>query len=299
MVEKKILYERMNQGVLSERLGAFRRNLGKNLPLIERHGGLETIVPLLRGRHVVIVGAGPSLDREAGILKKYQHRDSIAIIASDMALLPLMEWGVRPRFVISCETTPAGFFDPVDTSGTHLLAFSCISHYNLLKWQGKVSFYNWMVHNELYDSLWERAGLHLGFVATGSIVTTQAVSLALGCAPLSLLLVGNDMGFDRRFYARNTVRHRRYAERARRDMPLETLEFDALRRAGEYMIDRGGRVYFTNNQFLTAKVWLEELFSRSNVPIYDCSEPGCSEKFVRKTRLKDFFQSFEGRKGRK
>ena len=53
----------------------------------------------------------------------------------------------------------------------------------------------------LYDDLWKEAGEELGFVATGSIVTTQAVSLVLGCGIASLLLVGNDMGFFDRFYA--------------------------------------------------------------------------------------------------
>ncbi len=299
MVDKTTLFEQMNRGILRERYSAFKRNLDKNLPLIQRFGGLQEVVPLIAGKHVLIIGAGPSLAKSYSLLKKYQYRAEVAVIAVDMALAPLVRNGITPGFVISCETSPAGFFHGIDTARIRLLAFSCISHYNLMQWEGSVSFYNWMIHDEHYDRLWESAGTGLGYVATGSVVTTQAAALALGCSPLSLVMVGNDLGFHRKFYVPHTIRHRQLAVRTDRMNPLETMEFSGIWRAREYMINREERLYFTNNQFLTAKIWLEELFSKSSVPIYDSSEPGCSEGKVQKTSLKDFFSLIDGRKGRR
>ena len=48
----------------------------------------------------------------------------------------------------------------------------------------------------------EKPVLDLGFAATGSIVTTQAISIALGCNIQSLMLLGNDMGFKTEYYVK-------------------------------------------------------------------------------------------------
>lgn len=291
------LYRRINEGILEERFAAFERNLAKNIPLIRSHGGLQRVLPMLAGMHVVVVGAGPSLNGAVDLLKKFQHRENIRIIASDMALLPLARGGVRPAFAITCETTPVDFFAECPSGAAHLLAFSCASNINLRRWRGDISFYNWMLRGEPYDGLWRTAGEELGFVATGSIVTTQAVSLALGCGIASLALVGNDMGFSRSFYARNTLAHRRLVAGGCRFSPPETIEFGSVWRARQYVIHREGRSYFTNGQFLAARTWLEDLFGRQSVPIYDASEPGCDRKSVRKTGLEVYLETAGRRAG--
>lgn len=284
-MDKNELFKSIHQGISEERYRAFRCNLRKNLPYIKRFGGLERVVRMLAGRHVVVVGAGPSLAKDLHALKKYGSRRELALIAADMALRPLTRHGIRPAFVISCETTPAGFFDGIETSAMHLLAFSCMAHSTLRGWKGDISFYNWMLRGGYYDELWKEAGESLGYVATCSIVSTQAVSLALGCPVASLAMAGNDLAFRRSFYLRGTLRHARYTETCGRFASPESMEFDAIRKAREYMIDRQGRTYFTNGQFLAAKLWLEDLFSRLNMPIIDSSDPGCSETAVRKAAL--------------
>jgi hypothetical protein len=286
-MEKNELFRNLNEGIVAERMRAFRANLRKNLPYIRRFGGLERVVGLLSGKHVVIVGAGPSLGEGLRVLKKYGNRRELAVIAADMALRPLVKRGIRPSFVISCEATPAGFFDGIETASMHLLAFSCMAHSTLRTWNGDISFYNWMLRGEPYDGLWREAGEGLGFVATGSIVTTQAVSLVLGCPVTTLALAGNDLAFYRSFYLRGTLRHARYLETCERFAAVETMESAAIRRAREYVIDRNGSTCFTNGQFLAAKMWLEDLLPRQRLPIIDSSEPGCSERAVRKARLEE------------
>jgi hypothetical protein len=149
-----------------------------------------------------------------------------------------------------------------------------------------------MIYNPLYDKLWGTAG-DLGSVATGSIVTTQAVSFALGCSIHSLLLTGNDMAFGTEYYSKQTILSNKNNRISSRYQPLETIEINGIWRRREYTINRGNRFYYTNNQFLAAKMWLEELFKDVNIPIYDNSEPGCSEKSVIKTGLKEYINSFE------
>jgi len=299
IVDRERLYGDLNDGILAERRAAFARNLDLNLPLIRRHGGLRAVMPALKGRTALVIGAGPSLDRDLPLLRSCQQRQELVCIAVDMALRPLAGAGIRPRFVVSCETSPVDFFGDVDTAGLHLVAFSCMSAVNLRRWRGGMSFYNWMIHRPEYAALWEKAGSELGFLGTGSLVTTQAAALALGCGVARLVLVGNDLGFTDRFYARGTVAHRSAGRASARLSPVETGEMIRSRRAREYRVRRGDREFYTTRQFLAGKLWLEELFGRSAVPVCDCSDPGCSEKYVAKMNLGDFMDGMDGRPARK
>jgi hypothetical protein len=294
-VDRDRLFGDLNEGILAERRAAFERNLRHNLPLIRRHGGLKKIIPELSGKAAVVIGAGPSLETNLALLKRCQQRRELIYIAVDMALGPLSYAGIRPHFVISCEASPVDFFGSVDTADLHLLAFSCVSCVNLRKWRGDMSFYNWMIHRPEYDALWEEAGRDLGFLGTGSLVTTQAAAFALGSGASALVLVGNDLGFADRYYARGTVAHRRTRETSCRLSPPETLEMRRSLGAREYRILRGARGYYTTRQFLAGKLWLEDLFRNARVPVYDCSDPGCSEKYVAKIELRDFMGTIDGR----
>ncbi len=297
-MDRDTLFRELNEGILKERHRSFRSNLLKNLQYIRRYGGLNRIIPAFTDKRIVIAGAGPSLEKSYDALKRFQFRKEIEIIATDMALLPLVRNGIQPSFVISCETTPIDFFRSVPTERIHLLAFSCISNINLRDWQGDISFYNWMIHNQYYNELWEMAG-DLGFVATGNLVTTQAIAFALGCRIRSLILIGNDLGFTDTYYARGTVHYNRKFNETDRWNTIDTEAYNTVRRAREYIIKRNNRVYYSNNQFLAGKLWLEELFQKQSIPVYDSSEPGCSEEHVEKMGVEEFFEQFERKKARK
>ena len=299
MPDKDQLYRNLNEGILAERLPAFERNLEKNLDLIRRHGGLMRILPDFEGKFAVVIGAGPSLERHYGTLRKYQDRRELVYVAVDMALRPLVRNGIRPRYVFSCETRPVDFFGGVDTSRMHLVAFSCVSNINARGWRGGMSFYNWMIRRPEYEPLWEKAGLDLGFVATGSLVTTQAVAFTLGCRITGLAMAGNDLAFGDRFYARESPAHAGYLYVCDRYRSLEAMEMSRSRAAREYVVRRGEKSFYTNNQFLAAKMWLEDLFNGRETAVYDASDPGCSEKYVAKIELRDLFYNLYGRKKRK
>lgn len=300
MLNKESLYDRLNEGVISERMPAFRRNLKKNLPLIKKYGGLRSVVPLFKDKTVIIAGAGPSLDKALPLLKKYQHRDKIVLISADMALKPLLKAGIRPAFVITCETTPVDYFGGVDTAGIELLAFSCASNLNLRHWKGKFRFYNWLIEEGGYAGLWEKAGRELGSLATGSVVTTQAVSLALGCEIDSLLLCGNDLGFSGSFYCRGTLRHAENIRKTERFNTPDTVDLNAVMRRRTCEIWRDNLKYYSDNQFVTAKMWLEDLFKKTGTRVYDCGEPGCSGPGINRVKLNDFLSGFDRkRKGKR
>lgn len=275
---------------MNERARAFKRNCARNLSAIRKFGGLGRVVTTIAGRHAVVIGAGPSLDASLSGLQACAGNPEICLIAADMALLPLRAAGVRPDFVISCESTPTPYFRGILTGDLHLLAFSCISPHNLAQWEGDISFYNWMIKGDMYEELWRTAGEDLGFVATGSVVLSQAVSIVLGCAVKSLLLVGNDLAYGKSYYAHGTRAAERFVRTSTRILPPESAEFGVIRANRAFAITRQGAVYHTNNQFLSARYWFEELFKSASVPIYDSSVPGVSPSAARKLKCGEYLE---------
>jgi hypothetical protein len=284
------LFEKINQGISVERMYALTRNVRCNKPLIEKHGGLFPVIDKLKKKHCITVGAGSSLEKNLPLLASISRRPDIAIICADMAFIPMVKAGIFPAFTISCETTPRDFFSGVDTSRTELLAFSGICPRIVREWKGAVRFYNWLVHSEEYDALWNEAGLHLGFSATGSTVTTQAVSIAMGCGIQSLALAGNDLGFRDMFYLKGTIRSNDFLLASSRTHPLPAIEMSVCRRSRQYAIPRD-IVYYTNHQFLAAKQWLEKLFAGGDFHVYDCGIPGCSGKNIIKIPLETYVET--------
>jgi len=292
MINQEEIFSKLNEGMLAERSRAFKNNLAKNIPLIRKCGGLRPVVENFAGKHVLVIGSGPSLDNCYENLKKLRLMDDILFVASDMALKPLYCHGIMPQYVITCETTPSDFFSGISTGNMHLLSFSCSSYSNIRKWNGKISFFNWMVDGEIYDALWAEAGEGLGAVATGSIVTTQAVSMVFLCGIASLLLVGNDMAFFDRFYASGAAPAEKNFFLSGRLNPPASIDMKRGRSARDYEIRREGELFYTNNQFLAARLWLEKLFRSAPYPVADCSRPGCSAGTVHKIDLEDYLSIF-------
>jgi hypothetical protein len=191
---KEDVYNALNQGLLDCRFELIRRNVGRNRSLIARHGGLQSVVPMLAGRHLLLVAAGPGLDECAGLLHVLAGCAGVRLIAVDAALPSLRQRKLMPDFVITCEAAAHDFLAGAEPAG-HLLAF-CGAHPSVVRnWKGALSFYNWMMRGEPWDTLWRESGTGLGAVGTGSTVTSQALALALGCGPKSVCLVGNDCAY--------------------------------------------------------------------------------------------------------
>lgn len=276
------LKNKINDAVIIERSFIYRRNVEKNKNLIRKFGGLHNILNMLNLKNVIVVGAGPSLDKYVDDLKKLINRQDVVIIATDMALRTLALNGIIPKFVITCETVPKNFFAGVDTSNIHLLSFSCSSHTNIRKWEGPISFYNWMKKGELYDELWQTAGQELGSVGTASIVTSQAVAIALGCEIRKLIILGNDLAFKDNYYSKYSERMYVLSSQCNRFSGIVSREKAVIRKAASYEIHRCEEKYYTSHQFLAAKQWFEELIPKKSISVYDGSIPGLSEKTLKR-----------------
>ena len=53
-MERAELFKKLNEGIIDERFHLFQNNVVKNKSLIDQFGGLRDIVPLLRGKDVIL-----------------------------------------------------------------------------------------------------------------------------------------------------------------------------------------------------------------------------------------------------
>ena len=292
-MERTELFNKLNEGIIDERFHQFKKNVSKNTSLIKRFGGLREVVGMLRGKDVIIAGAGSSIDRELHLLREAVSLQNVVIICADMAYLPLLKNNIIPDFVISCETSPNDYFSLTDKS-SRLLAFSCSSNSNLRKWKGDISFYNWMMKG-VYEKLWETAGTGLGYVSTGSTVVSQAVSLALGCGIKSLALIGNDLAYKESYYMKGTFRSVKDELNYSRFATCDSVAMGYVRRARQFVVKTPVGDFYSHHQFLAAKYWLEELFSKSNLSLIECSMPGCRGKNVLNVRFEKYLKYLKER----
>ena len=70
MINQEEIFSQLNEGMLAERSRSLKIILKKNLPLIRKWGGLSPVVESFTGKHVLVIGSGPSLDDCYEILKK-------------------------------------------------------------------------------------------------------------------------------------------------------------------------------------------------------------------------------------
>jgi len=141
--------------------------------------GLQRIMPGLEGKTAVSL-PGPSLEKNS-CPQQYQHRRELVYIAADMAFGLLSGLESRPHLSCPAKQAPWIFSAGIDTGRMHLLAFSCMSHANLLRWGGGMSFYNWMMQRPEYDELWKRRVL-IWIRGNGRSGYDPAVAFAMAAA---------------------------------------------------------------------------------------------------------------------
>jgi len=170
-------------------------NYFKNINSFFKYPDVGALIDKFKGVPAVIVGAGPSLMKNAHLLKDL--KDKVLIIAAVSAYKPLLEFGVIPDFVIAGEKIDlAEYFTEGEEDTKIRLLLADVSHPNMLarNVKGKFVFVStFMKLSVLHAKLW--GGEY--FPDIGGSVTTTALALGIdfGCDPVVLL--GQDLAFGK------------------------------------------------------------------------------------------------------
>jgi hypothetical protein len=170
------------------------RNTISNLTALLREGDAASLAEAFRGRPAIVLGAGPSLNANAEMLRPLQS--SCLIVAADTAVVPCVKGGLTPHLAVALDPSPANarhLTRTVVPESVHLVCEASIDPSVPRAFPGRTFFFRVGRH-----APWpwlESAGLSLGILdAWGSVVTSALdVAVRAGCSPI--LFAGLDLAF--------------------------------------------------------------------------------------------------------
>ncbi len=170
------------------------KNYFANLENFAAYPSVGVLNNRLRGVPLVIVGAGPSLKKNAALLSGI--KDRAFIVSAITAYKSLLKYGVTPHAVIAGEKVDLKeYFDGGVADENIRLILSEVSHPEMFRRRarGKFIFYSPYIALSL-----EQAGLwgSSSFVSIGGSVTTAMFDMGVtfGCDPI--IFIGQDLAFE-------------------------------------------------------------------------------------------------------
>jgi hypothetical protein len=225
------------------------------------------------GRPAVVVSAGPSLDKNFGLLRDVA--DKFVIIAADAVLGKMIRSGIMPHIVCCLErglpTYDSYFAENLDKHGEEcrnilLVAQSVCTPKIYGRWPGPKMLIG---KGELPLDRWfivDTAGGSA--IRSGSSVAHTCYSVAVSLGASRIALIGQDLAFaeDGFMHARGV-----YGEGAREAMRRKDLESSPgmIKAPGAL-----GKDVYTNDIFLMFLRELESMIKHFGISAHDCTEGG-------------------------
>ena len=258
---KKATIQRFNE--------AWQNNFNANWPAISRNQGIKPLKDKFRDIPVILIGAGPSLDRNIEFL--HVAADKSVLIASDAALRPLLKESISPSFVICLDPQPeiSKFFQGLNTHHFNLIAPTIIHPMVLSLWEGRVIFYNKFAPDiPVLTKIQELAKQILPLTPGGSVLSI-AYDFAFQIGGNPIIFTGQDLSFPKgQGYTSSTI----YKDIDQRDILLRESKHIVLEE------DMFNKNIPTNKIMSVSRQWFEWAFTtwkRPNpVTIINSSEAG-------------------------
>ena len=179
-----------------------------NLPYMADSLSIAPLKDAFKDVPMFVVGAGPSLKKNIRELKKAQNHG--VIYAAGTALKPLLEEGITPHFVGSCDANPAisKQLEGVDTSGFYLVCDMVTAPLFLERFSPRQRlFYGSDSH--AWDFVQRRLGIeNYPVIFTGSNVASLGNSFGVYCGCNPVVMVGQDLALaqDNKLYAEKSIK---------------------------------------------------------------------------------------------
>lgn len=142
---------------------------------------------------VIIVAAGPSLDKNIKTLKKAQGKAFIMVV--DAALRTVLKTGIRPDMVCTVDPkSPDRFFDGIDLNG---IVWACTrtSRKKIVEQYGEDIFYYGSYYRGWNETLENELGYAIPSFVSGGSVSSEAFMIALYLGFRKIVFIGQDLAF--------------------------------------------------------------------------------------------------------
>jgi hypothetical protein len=198
----------------------------KNLRMLYGHYNFNSLHQSLpKNVPAIIVGAGPSLDKNIDELKKAKGK--ACIIACDTALKPLIAHGILPdMFVVVDPKKPMELFDREEIDSIPMLTGLDVPHALMEKHKGKKILYFdtaiiGKVLQQAFGAAWNTPQYYMGGIPTGGNVASSAFSAARLMGARTIILVGQDMALTgEKEHAEGTFQADRRFDLSNKNLPL-------------------------------------------------------------------------------
>ncbi|KLU62637.1 hypothetical protein CEB3_c09490 [Peptococcaceae bacterium CEB3] len=224
--------------------GAFEQwwlhNFVCNIPYLMQAVSLAELAETWRGRPVIIVGAGPSLNKNIEQLAEAKGR--ALILCVDTAYRSLAQRGIVPDLLVTLDGSPmnAEHMRGTDYKEVPLL-LDVSSHREILRRHGCSSAKVVLSASGYHLAWWQRIlGGEDGYtsLATGGSVATAAFSFARHIGADPVILVGVDLSYPNgACYARGTLHAERTLEEVRSERslyPVPDIEGNTVMTTADY-----------------------------------------------------------------
>lgn len=149
---------------------------------------------------VIVVAAGPSLEKNVDLLKEY--RDRALILCVDRAAPVLAKRGIRPHAFVTVDAKKDPKLFESEIAGEMPWFAYTTSNYNALKQvrHSKIIFASTIFGYA--EELFREAGSDLFQMASGGSVATNTVNIALYMGSRNIIVIGQDLAYtDNKVYA--------------------------------------------------------------------------------------------------
>jgi|GEM_PF-6360721 len=274
-------------------------NLLLNLPHYLVNAGVDHMIGAMEGKPGIIVGSGPSLERNLDVLKEYSDRVYVHAVSS--SLKRMMSEGVRvasTNIVDYSHISKKYFVDLPETEYTKPLLWfqSRCSHSVLDAYEGdKVG-----CDDDLYRFLLERQGLQKGYSPIeGNNVAHYAYAAlrALGCSPIIFIGMDQALSFHNS-HAPGIPLHDEWSASISRFQSLEFQEFRLCYFIADWKIEREdqyGNPLLTDRLLEASAMSFESILARDrDALVFNCTEGGRPMKGAPDRPLREVLEEYCG-----
>lgn len=264
----------INKATLNRFQKVWLRNILKNSRYYFDTPGIIDIRHNFKTKPAIIVGAGPSLDKQLPKLKAVQ--DKVVIIATDTALPMLHANNIKSDFVVSVDpqNKNALYLLYSDCTDTTLVIDSAASFMAMSKFKPK----NTLLFDSmfpLYEQMKNYWG-EKGSLRSGGSVSTTAFDFARFLEAEPIIFIGQDLAFsEKQTHARGNILEDFFYHRTNRLDSIEKYNSLALIFSDKIMVDG----YYNNKvpsdrKFVTFLNWFKREIKTTDATVINSTEGG-------------------------
>lgn len=234
-------------------------------------GYVDALRPSFEGKDVVIVAAGPSLDKNVELLKN--KKSNMVILSVGTTFRKLIQLGIEIDYMIATDANPRtyGHIRGFEEQQVPMLYLSTTYKGYAMNYQGP----KYLICQNGYDraeELAQKNGWNL--YETGGSVSTTALDVCISLGAKSIAFIGLDLAYtDNMAHASGTS--------SRVGVGMEDMQqVPAI----------GGGTVAASKLFMIYSRWIENRIKKADVtmPVYDATEGGAIVKGLRITTLEEY-----------